>query len=209
MLNVALARFSHAMQRRCPAEHRLAIALTCHALPSRSRSTLSHRHAQMRSAYAWRVHALPPPSESMRCRRRAAQLRAGQCLAVARRCESAHCRCLACPYYAAAPQAVELPCAIAMPSLSRRSPATQRLAHALRIGAMPVPCATMPQHCRSIHGQSGDAPIVAPAAPCQASPPHCQASPMHCRAKLRHRTVLLCHRVAPNAAQFLAIALQV
>ena len=79
-----------------------------------------------------------------------------------RLCESAQCRCLACPHYAAAPRAVSLPCAIAMPSLPRRSVASlcgampqqsdsmRLLAHALRIGAMPRLGYAVPQHCRAM-----------------------------------------------------------
>ena len=120
----------------------------------------------------------------------------------------------------------------APPQLCKSAP---RPCVAIHCATMPLLRHATPQHCRSIHGQSGVAPIVAhaahsiaPAAPCQSSPTPCQsmpnaAKPSPCQSMLRHhiakprpcvaspchRTALLCHRVAPNAAQFLAIALQV
>lgn len=164
------------MQRCRAAVQRFAIALP---------STLCRRFDSQR-------RALPTPSESIRCHCRAAQLRAGECLAVAKLncadaqrsllclCESAQCRCLACPHYAAAPRAVELPCAIAMPSLPRRSPATQRLAHALRFIAQPCPC-------YATQRPSIATPFMAKAEVRLSLPAQLTAKPPHCRAKLRHR----------------------
>lgn len=127
-----------------------------------------------------RVCALPMPCLSALCRRPAGRFAAMR-----------HCDAVFAP-----PQ---------------HSESMRLLAHALRIGAMPRLGYAVPQHCRSIHGPSrrcayrcscGSGPYNASAIPSE-------SVPAHCRAKLRHRTALLCHRVAPNAAQFLAIALQV
>lgn len=139
-----------------------------------------------------RVCAMPMPCLSILCRRPAGRFAAMR-----------HCDAVFAP-----------------PQLCKSAP---RPRVAIHCATMPLLRHAMPQHCRSIHGQSGVAPIVAhaahsiaPAAPCQSSPSPCQSMPRHRIAKPRpcvaspcHRTALLCHRVAPNAAQFLAHALQV
>lgn len=143
--------------------------------------------------------ALPTPSESLLCHRRAAQLRAGKCLALAKRHRSTPLRVCAMP----------MPC---LSALCRRTDGRfAAMRHCDAVFAPPLHCSSARCLCVAHRSdapaglcsapalpgqaQSGDAPIVATAAPCQASPPHCRAK--------------LCHRVAPNAAQFLAIALQV
>ena len=170
-----------------------------------------HRLAVQCSAIALPFHALPTPSESIRCPCRAAQLRAGQCLAVARHCESAHCLSSATPYTALPPPRGPLSCHA--PLRCRLCPAA-----ALQVSTSPMRCDSLrnlaPSGLCSApalpgQAQSGDAPIVATAVPCQASPTHCRAKLRPCVASPCHRTALFCHRVAPNAAQFLAIALQV
>ena len=98
-------------------------------------------------------------------------------------CESAQCRCLACPHYAAAPRAVSLPCAIAMPSLPRRSSASQHLAHALRFIAQPCPC-------YATQRPSIATPFMAVAEVRLSLPLHYQAKHRHRIAKLSIATAL-------------------
>lgn len=163
---------------------------------------LCHRPATSRLA-------LPAPSHSTLCRRSSAALRrampshsklgrtalchrtaepcgtmpspsgAPQCGEMPCLCESAQCPCYACLHYAAAPQAVSLPCAIAMPSLPRPCiaihcatlpPALPLHSWPMRRSAYRCPCSA--QHCRSITEL-----ISAPATPCQASPPPDFVSP--------------------------------
>ena len=185
-----------ATQCSASATSRLALPAPCRSTlcrrsPAASRRTMPS-HSKSRPNYS-----LPTPSESIRCRCRAAQLRAGECLAVAKLncadaqrslpclCESAQCRCLACPHYAAAPRAVSLPCAIAMPSLPRRSPATQRLAHAFRFIAQPCPCYAT--QCPSIA-----APFMAKAELRLSLPMQRTALPPRLRANHRRRRANRC-----------------
>lgn len=107
-------------------------------------------------------------------------------------------RCRLCP--AAAPQLNALP--MRCDSLRNLAPATPRNAPALPRHSWPKRSCAYRCPCSAQHCPRGSVPIIADAVPIDAPPPHCQASPMH-------RTALLCHRGAPNAAQFLAHALQV
>jgi hypothetical protein len=167
--------------------------------------------------------ALPTPSESIRCRCRAAQLRAGQCLATAQQFQALPSLVVASLRTAVALPVSTLNChrtagrfaamrhcdAVFAPP--RHSESMRLLAHALRFIAQPCPGWAM--QCPSIAGP-WPTRRCAYRCPCGSGPYNASAIPSesvpaHCRAKLRHRTALHCHRVAPNAAQFLAIALQV
>ena len=213
------------MQRRCPAEHRLAIALTCRALPSPFHSTLCLRlaspyvaaaerrssvrgnalpmrsHSARIAAPPLRVCTMPLPCLSVLCRRPAGRSAAMR-----------HCDAVFAP-----------------PQLCKSAP---RPCVAIHCATLPLLCHATSQHCRAKPKAETRLSLpmrfravqcrriavlnFATAATCQSSPTPCQSMPRHRIAKPRpcvaspcHRTVLLCHRVAPNAAQFLAIALQV
>ena len=82
--------------------------------------------------------------------------------------------------------------------------------------SLPAQLTAKPPHCRAKLRHRGSVPSIAIASHCYAATRFCDSVPCHRIAKPRpcvaspcHRTALLCHRVAPNAAQFLAIALQV